>query len=273
MPTFTIGQLAERAGVTTSSLRYYERSGLLEPVDRTPAGYRLYDETSQARLRFITRAKRLGCTLEEIADLMTLLDGDECRPVQARLHDLVTAKLAAADRQRQELAALTGQLRRAGARLGREPFDGPCNDGCACHGDDAEPPVRYEGSGGAEPVPFGLGRKPAVACTLAPEDLPDRLADWERLLGHVADRRALDDGNGLRLAFEAGAPQAELLRLTTAEQGCCTFFAFAITVDRRGLALEVRAPEQASDVLAAVFGVADDPVPPGGREDRPPGSS
>ena len=40
-PPFTIGQLAKRAGVSTSSLRYYEEQGLLKPCGRTEAGYRL----------------------------------------------------------------------------------------------------------------------------------------------------------------------------------------------------------------------------------------
>ena len=39
-----------------------------------------------------------------------------------------------------------------------------------------------------------------------------------------------------------------------AEQGCCTFFAFAITIDDRGIALEVRAPADAADLVTAVFG-------------------
>ena len=46
------------------------------------------------------------------------------------------------------------------------------------------------------------------------------------------------------------------MRLATAEQDCCTFFAFAITVDTRGIALEVRAPRDAFPILEALFGVA-----------------
>ncbi len=46
----------------------------------------------------------------------------------------------------------------------------------------------------------------------------------------------------------------ELARLVAAEQRCCAFFAFAITVDARGMALEVRAPEGAGAVIASLFG-------------------
>lgn len=63
MSTHTIGQVAERTGFSASTLRYYEQHGVLEPVGRTDAGYRLYDHTSLGRLGFISRAKQLGCTL------------------------------------------------------------------------------------------------------------------------------------------------------------------------------------------------------------------
>lgn len=82
MNTYTIGQVAEHSGFSASALRYYEQQGLLEPVERTDAGYRHYDDTSVERLRFIARAKALGCTLEEIADLAALWEAADCAPVQ-----------------------------------------------------------------------------------------------------------------------------------------------------------------------------------------------
>ena len=58
--------------------------------------------------------------------------------------------------------------------------------------------------------------------------------------------------------FDATAPFAELIRLITAEHDCCQFFTFAITIDTRGIALEVCAPDDAPDdaasVLHALFG-------------------
>ena len=48
---------------------------------------------------------------------------------------------------------------------------------------------------------------------------------------------------------------AELMRLVAAEQDCCQFFRFAITVDTRGVALEVRAPEDALPIVESMFGV------------------
>jgi DNA-binding transcriptional MerR regulator len=130
--TYTIGETAERSGFSASALRYYEGIGLVEPSTRTEAGYRLYDDDTLARLAFISRAKQLGCSLDEIADLVEVWDGERCGPVQRRFHDLVTDRLADAERQIAELTALTDQLRQAAARLAGPPVDGPCSERCAC---------------------------------------------------------------------------------------------------------------------------------------------
>ena len=132
MSTYTIGEAADRSGFSASALRFYEGIGLVEPTTRTEAGYRIYDDRSLARLSFIARAKRLGCTLEEITDLAAIWDGDRCGPVQRRFHDLVSAKLIEAQRQIAELTALTGQLHAAAAQLAGPAIDGPCDDSCAC---------------------------------------------------------------------------------------------------------------------------------------------
>lgn len=68
----TIGQLAERSGVSVETVRYYERRGLLSAPARTSSGYRRYEPDAVARLRFIRRAQSLGFTLHEIEDLLAL---------------------------------------------------------------------------------------------------------------------------------------------------------------------------------------------------------
>jgi MerR family transcriptional regulator, copper efflux regulator len=141
MRTYTIGQTAERSGFSASALRYYEGIGLVEPRSRTDAGYRLYDDGALARLGFIARAKRLGCSLEEITDLVAIWDGERCGPVQRRFHELVSAKLADAERQIAELMALTVQLHDAAAQLAGPAVDGPCNDDCACLTIDGRAPI------------------------------------------------------------------------------------------------------------------------------------
>ena len=73
----TIGELARRAGLRPSALRYYEAEGLLEPSGRTDAGYRLYDPATAGTLRLIRRAQRLGFSLAEIRSLLSAWrDGD-----------------------------------------------------------------------------------------------------------------------------------------------------------------------------------------------------
>ncbi len=105
------------------------------------------------------------------------------------------------------------------------------------------------------PIVMGQRADPAIACTLPAGQLPERIDQWRRLLDHVTAREDIPAGEtGLRLTLANDAPLDELARLAMAEQGCCSFFSFAITVDGRGLALEVRAPVGATDVVDALFG-------------------
>jgi DNA-binding transcriptional MerR regulator len=67
-----IGSLAKEAQVNVQTLRYYERLGILKPVQRRDSGYRVYDADSLQRVRFIKRAQDLGFSLSEIKDLLSL---------------------------------------------------------------------------------------------------------------------------------------------------------------------------------------------------------
>jgi len=80
----TIGKLAQHAEVTTDTVRYYEKEGLLTPVSKTDAGYRLYDGDSIRRLRFIRQAQQCGFSLTEIRELLALKSSDAacCRDVR-----------------------------------------------------------------------------------------------------------------------------------------------------------------------------------------------
>lgn len=68
---FTIGMLAKKARLAPSVLRYYEKEGLLKPTRRTAAGYRLYGPEAVKTLLFVTRAKRLGFSLNDIRKLLS----------------------------------------------------------------------------------------------------------------------------------------------------------------------------------------------------------
>ena len=83
--TLTIGELAKQGSVATSLLRYYEKEGLLEPVGRTAAGYRLYSPDSVRHLRFIRKAQRYGFSLNDIK----LMRGAAHAPAGS-MHDIRT---------------------------------------------------------------------------------------------------------------------------------------------------------------------------------------
>src|SRR5215204_2818224 len=65
-----IGEVAKRSGVGIETLRFYEKSGLLERPGRTFSGYRMYGDEVFERIAFIKRAQVLGFTLEEIRQLV-----------------------------------------------------------------------------------------------------------------------------------------------------------------------------------------------------------
>jgi len=99
--TYTIGQLARAAGVPTSSVRYYERRGLVTPDERTDGNYRIYSEAALERLLFIRAAQGAGFTLKDIELLLDFRGGDPapCREVQ----DLIGARLAKLDEEIEHL--------------------------------------------------------------------------------------------------------------------------------------------------------------------------
>lgn len=72
MEKLTIGGLAEQCGVTIDTIRYYERSRLVQPLSHSKSGYRLYNEDSIRQVIFIKRCKELGFTLSEIKKLLAL---------------------------------------------------------------------------------------------------------------------------------------------------------------------------------------------------------
>lgn len=245
--TYQIAEAAERSGFSPSALRYYESIGLLTP-ERTDNGYRTYDDANLDRLAFIARAKQLGCTLDETTELVEAWEGGWCAPVQQRLRGLAASKLADARERIAELGAIVAQLQHAARSLEGQAPEGPCDETCGC-GAPADTTAT---------TPIDLGRRstragtPPIACTLDASELPGRVEAWQQALADVERREAIS--GGLRLVLRADSDLGELARLAAAEQGCCAFFSFALTLDARGAALEVRAPDDAGALLTDVFG-------------------
>lgn len=86
---FTISQLAKSADVPTSTIRYYERIGLVEPEDRSAGNYRLYSRASLDILKFIRSAQAIGFTLEDTRALLSDESGaaPKCGTVQGLIED------------------------------------------------------------------------------------------------------------------------------------------------------------------------------------------
>ncbi len=80
----TIGELAKAADVAASTVRYYERTGLLRRPPRSASNYRLYGEEDVYRVRFIRAAQATGFTLDDVAEL---LRPSPCRKVQRRIEE------------------------------------------------------------------------------------------------------------------------------------------------------------------------------------------
>lgn len=101
-------QVARQAGVTTQTLRYYERRGLLPDPGRTSSGYRTYPADAVRVVRFIKRAQELGFTLSQIDVLLDLAAGgpDNCHATRR----LATEKITELDTRIDRLVAMRNAL-------------------------------------------------------------------------------------------------------------------------------------------------------------------
>lgn len=108
----TIGKLAEVAGVSIETIRYYQRRGLLDEPPKPLGGHRRYSPAQAKRVRFIKRAQALGFTLDEVGALL-ILDAacacDETRVLAVRKLSLIEQKMADLAVMRQALGSLVQQ--------------------------------------------------------------------------------------------------------------------------------------------------------------------
>lgn len=122
-----IGEVAERAGLSLRTVRYYEETGLLQPARRTDGGFRLYTADHVARLALIKRMKPLGFSVQQMRELLDARDvlADQDAPDEARerarerVSEFVALGATACEKLREQLAGgdeLVKQLRREARR-------------------------------------------------------------------------------------------------------------------------------------------------------------
>ena len=108
--TMNIGQAADRSGVSAKMVRHYESLGLLPRIGRTESGYRQYAEKEVHTLRFIRRARDLGFSMSEIAELLKLWQNR--RRASADVKRIALSHVADLDRRMEEMAAMKRTLER-----------------------------------------------------------------------------------------------------------------------------------------------------------------
>jgi DNA-binding transcriptional MerR regulator len=240
MTTLTISQLARRSGVPATTLRYYERTGILPAPARTGAGYRVYDEAAAARVAFVRRAKSLGIELDDIAELVRLWDGEECWQVQEQLRAKVHGQRAATVQRLEDLTQLAADLDAVGATLGASDSCGP---DCAC-----VRPVQA-----VTERPMASVRMIGAACTLDTAELKQRLTDWRALRDRATQLKPIS--GGVRLSFAGDEPIGPIARLAALESECCAFYSFTIRVDGPARQLEISAGVGGEPAVQALLGL------------------
>lgn len=120
-----IGVLADHAGVSTKTIRYYEAIGLLPSPPRTSNGYRHYSEADLTQLRFIRRAQAAGLSLEAIHGILDdhFRGVQPCHEVQVRAEQ----QIATIDQRIAELRAIRRSLEEVATRAEIVAREGTCN--------------------------------------------------------------------------------------------------------------------------------------------------
>jgi DNA-binding transcriptional MerR regulator len=108
-----IGEICEKTGLSARTVRYWEELGLLPGVRRRAGGRRVYGRDEVERLRFITRLKRLGLSLEEIRELNAVhgIDGST-RAMLGRLDELLEGHLVEVDERLRELMDVRDEIQK-----------------------------------------------------------------------------------------------------------------------------------------------------------------
>jgi MerR family copper efflux transcriptional regulator len=125
----TVGRIAAQSGLSPKAVRLYETAGLIDPPDRTPAGYRTYTSDALPVLRFIRQAQALGLSLKEIKRILDLQRRGQ-QPCEL-VTGLLDEHLAEIDQRIADLQALRETLQRARDRADQAADRG--EPGVICH--------------------------------------------------------------------------------------------------------------------------------------------
>jgi DNA-binding transcriptional MerR regulator len=106
---FAIADLSDEFGISTRAIRFYESKGLLKP--ERIGGTRVFRRRDRARLILILRGKRLGFSLRDISDYLSLYDAQSQTAQVKLLVDKVDERLGLLERQKADLETTIGELR------------------------------------------------------------------------------------------------------------------------------------------------------------------
>jgi MerR family transcriptional regulator, copper efflux regulator len=232
-----ISELSRRCGIPASTLRYYEDVGLLPATERSPSGYRLYDDHARQRLMFIEAAKRLRLSLSSIGDLLEVWESDTCRTVKNQLRPALDDRIAEADSAIADLRLLREQLVGAQSRLDDSPDrDQPCDPDCSFLLDDQKLSLGMPGSASEQ----------TIACSLDGEQYRERTEQWQQILQSGARSRV---AGGVEVMLP-GERASELVALIQAERTCCSFLDFTLRFVGSAVVLTLTAPDHAQQIVS-----------------------
>ena len=115
---YSVGQISASAGITVRTLHHYDKSGLLSPTERTPAGYRVYSDADLARLQQILFYRELGFPLDEIATILEDPQANALDHLRAR-HHLLNEQITKLQRL-VEVAEQAIEVQQTGVKLSPE---------------------------------------------------------------------------------------------------------------------------------------------------------
>jgi len=121
-----VNELAKKAGVTSDTVRYYTRIGLLTPTKNTENGYKNYNSADEKRLQFIIKSRHLGLSIVEIGEVIALSTSGNS-PC-CRVRDIVNKRLLEAEKTIEELQQLHKRMKRAAETWEAMPDGEPTGD-------------------------------------------------------------------------------------------------------------------------------------------------